>query len=92
MIADEAEVGFVHERGGLECVPAAFLREELLRDCAELIVDEREELIGGFAVALLGALNEKGDGVAGASGHGEESEKMTCGDREGRMSWRRRCI
>jgi hypothetical protein len=55
---EQAEVGLVDEGGGLEGVVGALGGHALVRDGAELVVDESEEVGGGPGVG--GALHEKG--------------------------------
>lgn len=49
--AEEVEVDFVDEGGGLEGVIAAFALHVMLGEFAELGIDERHELVGGVLAA-----------------------------------------
>src|SRR5262249_5717609 len=68
-LSGESEVGFVDEGGGLEGVSFALALEEMDGETFELLVDERDELGEGFAVASLHLGEEERD-VAGGVGHG----------------------
>src|SRR5258708_38600798 len=51
--ADQPEVCLVHERRGAERLPRLFLSQLRRRQLAQLVVDQRQELLGGARVALL---------------------------------------
>ena len=51
--ADQPQVGFVNQGGGFERLSRLFLGQLLRRQLAQLVVDQRQELLGGVRVALL---------------------------------------
>lgn len=57
---EEADVGFVNERGGLEGVTGAFAGHLGAGGLAEFVVDERPELCGGVWVAAANGGEEFG--------------------------------
>ncbi len=68
LIADQPQVGFVNEGGGVEGVAGGFGGHGRGGELPELIVDERQQLSGGAAVAGLGGFEELGDlGHCGSS-------------------------
>jgi len=58
---DEAEVGFVNEGGGLECVAGLFLSQFGGGELAKLVVDEGEELLGSRGIAGFDLGEDAGD-------------------------------
>src|SRR5262245_29650008 len=62
----QAQIGFMNKSRGLERLPRLLLRQLLRRQLAELVVDERQELLGGTGVALLdGGQNARDLGHSG---------------------------
>ena len=51
--AYEAQVGLVDQGRGLEGLPGPLLGQLLGRQPAQLVIDQRQELLGGAPVALL---------------------------------------
>ncbi len=58
LISDEPQVGFVNERGGIEGVARGFGCHARSGELSQLIVDKRQQLGGGLAVAGLGGIRE----------------------------------
>ena len=50
---DQPEVGLVDQGGGLEGLPRLLLGQLLRGQFAQLVVDQRQQLLGGLGVALL---------------------------------------
>ena len=61
--AHQPEVGLVDQGGGLERLARLLLGQLLGRQLAQLVVDERQELLGGVRVALLDRVQHPGDRV-----------------------------
>src|SRR2546425_4154178 len=59
--AHEPEPGFVHERGRLESVAGRLVRHLRRSQFAQLLIDEREQLLGCLGVALLNAVEDLSD-------------------------------
>ena len=53
VLIDEAEIGLVDESGGLQRLPWRFLGQPLGSQLAQLIVYQRQELLGSARIALL---------------------------------------
>ena len=51
--ADQPQVGLVDQGGGLERLPGLLLRQPPGGQPAELVVDQRQQALGGLGVALL---------------------------------------
>jgi hypothetical protein len=51
--AEQAEVGFVDEVGGLQRLPRLLLGQPGSRELSELVVYQRQELLGSQRIALL---------------------------------------
>ena len=51
--SDQPEVGLVDQGGGLERLAGLLLRQPLGGELAQLVVDQRQESLGGLRVALL---------------------------------------
>ena len=58
---DEAEVGLVDEGGGLEGLPRRLLGQAVGGELAQLVVDQRQQLLGSVRVALLDGRQDVGD-------------------------------
>ncbi len=68
LIPDQPQVGFVNEGGGVEGVAGSFGRHARGGELPQLIVDERQQLGRGLAVAGLGGIQELRDlGHCGSS-------------------------
>lgn len=50
-VADQPEVGFMHQRGGIEGVARLLRRHPRSGELPQLLINEREEFGGGAAVA-----------------------------------------
>ncbi len=57
--ADQAEIGFVHEGGGLKCLIARFVRHSRSRKLSQFVVDERKQFGGSLAIARRGGVDEE---------------------------------
>src|SRR5262249_36313373 len=53
LVINQAQVRFMHQRGRLKCLPWLLLGQSLSRELAQLVVDQRQELLGGVRAALL---------------------------------------
>ena len=64
---DQPEVGLVHQRRGLQAVPAALARQAAPRDPAQFIVYERNQLVEGGLIAFPPCEEQSGDlvGIVG---------------------------
>jgi hypothetical protein len=60
-LADQPQVRFVHQGGGLERLPGLLADHLLGRQPTQLVVDERQQLLGGVRVALLDRGQDVGD-------------------------------
>src|SRR5262249_10730058 len=58
---DEPQVGFVDQGGGLERLPGRLLGHPLCGQLTQLLVDERQQLLGGVRVALLDGAQDARD-------------------------------
>ena len=59
-VADEPEVGLVHQGGGVERVIGAFPRQLRRGQPAQLVIDQRQELLGRPGVAVLDSGKDPG--------------------------------
>src|SRR6266567_3385065 len=50
---DQAEIGFMHQGGGLEGLPGFFPRDLFRGQFTQLIVDQRQQPLGGLRIALV---------------------------------------
>src|SRR5262249_46653405 len=71
-LADQPEVGLVDQGGRLERQPPLLLGQFRCRELAQLVVDQRQELLGSVEVALL-------DGRQDACNFTHGSEDTRCG-------------
>ena len=53
VFSNQAQPGFVHERGRLKRLPGSFAGELGCRESPELVVNEYKQFLGGFRVACL---------------------------------------
>src|SRR5262249_12105531 len=58
---NKAKVGLVHQRGGLQGLSRLLLGQLRRRELAQLVVDQRQELLRGGRVALLDGRQDAGD-------------------------------
>ena len=65
LIADQTQVGFVDQRGSVERLPRPLLRQLLGGELAQLLVDQRQELLGGVRVALFEVGQDAGHVIHG---------------------------
>src|SRR5262249_39639213 len=63
--ADQPQVGLVDQRRGLERLAGLLLRQLPGGQLAQLVVDQRQELLGRLAVALPDRREEAGEVVPG---------------------------
>jgi hypothetical protein len=49
----QAQVGFVHESGGLQCLAGTLLGQSLCCQFPQLVVNERQKLLGSPGIALF---------------------------------------
>ncbi len=56
--ADQTQIGFVNEGGGVECLAGRFAGEALRGQLAQLVIDQRQQFIGGLRVAPSGAFQD----------------------------------
>ncbi len=59
--ADESQVGFVNQGGGLECLPRPLVGKPASGQATQLVVDQGQQLGGGVRVALLNRVQEMRD-------------------------------
>jgi hypothetical protein len=55
------QVGFVDKRRGLKRLPRLFVRQLLCCYLAQLVIDQRQELLSGVQIALLEGRQDAGD-------------------------------
>ena len=60
LAADQPQVGLVDQGGGLERLAGLLLGQLLGRQLAQLVVDQRQELLGRLRVALLDGREDAG--------------------------------
>ena len=53
LVTDQPEVGLVDQGRGLERLPRLLLGQLLRGQPAELVIDQRQQLLGGLGIALL---------------------------------------
>jgi hypothetical protein len=61
LVADEAQVGLVDQGGGVQGVAGGLRGHPRGGEPPQLVVNEREEVGGGFAVASRGGIEQAGD-------------------------------
>ena len=69
LLADHPHIGFVNQRRALQCVVGAFRLEMVMSQTAKLVVDQGQEILEGFFVALFPVLQKLGRLTAGVVGH-----------------------
>src|SRR5436309_7517185 len=70
LIADQSQIGFVNEGGGIEGVAGRFRCHPRGGEFSHLVVHEWEQVGGGLAIAGLGSIEE-----AGHIGHAAECNR-----------------
>jgi len=60
-IPNETEISLVHERGGLQGLSRRFVRHLVRRQSAQLLIDERQQFVGGRRIALFDSEQDAGD-------------------------------
>ena len=55
------QVGLVHQRGGVERLTGPLLSQLLRGESAQLVIDQRQELVRGLRVALFHGGQDAGD-------------------------------
>jgi hypothetical protein len=60
-LIDKAEVRLVNQRRGLKSMTVSLAAHRMSRDTAQLIVHERDELVGRSRVALTPRREQRGD-------------------------------
>src|SRR5215471_17483679 len=63
----QADVGFMHQSSGVERLPRFLLGELSSCQLAQLLVDQRQELLGGLRIALVDCGEDAGDFVQGGT-------------------------
>ena len=59
--SDQAQVGLMHQGGGLERLARLLLGQLLRRQAAQLVVDQGQQLLRGGRVVLLDGAQDVGD-------------------------------
>ena len=59
----QAQVGLVHQGGGLQGLTRLFLGQLVRRQFAQFVVDERQELLGRVRLAALDSTQDLGEAV-----------------------------
>jgi hypothetical protein len=59
--ADKPQISLMHQRCGAECLPGFFLSHLCRCKFAQLIVDQRQKLVGGTRIAFLDRRKNPGD-------------------------------
>jgi len=67
LAAYESEIGFVDQRGGLQRMAGLLSSQLPRRQLAQLVVHQREKLLGGPGIALLDCGQDAGDFEQGSS-------------------------
>jgi hypothetical protein len=60
-IANQPQVCLMNQTGGLQRLPRFLLRQLLAGELAQLVIDQRQELLSGLKVALLDGGQDTGD-------------------------------
>ena len=60
-VTTEPQPYLMHERGGLQRLFRWLARHFRRGEFAQFVIDERQDLVGGLRIALLGALEQKRD-------------------------------
>jgi hypothetical protein len=56
--ADQSHIRFMHQGGGLQCLPRLLLTEFPSREAAQLVVDQRQQQAGGVRIALFDGVQD----------------------------------
>jgi hypothetical protein len=78
----QAKVRLMHQRRGLERLPRLLLGEPLPRQPAQLVVDQRQQLIGGLGVALFDGGKDARDLAHAAQDNRRPAGRQTVGRAE----------
>ena len=54
--AHQAQPGLMNKSGGLECVAGGFTCHAMRRQFSELVINQREQFLGGFGITLVNAI------------------------------------
>jgi len=60
LVADQPQVGFVDEGGGVEGVAGGFGSHAYGGEFPQFVIEEREQICGGLAVTLLNGFEQAG--------------------------------
>ena len=61
VVAGQAQPGFVDQRSGLQRVTGGFIGHAGSRQFAQLVIDQRQQLVSGLGVAAINCLKYLGD-------------------------------
>lgn len=61
VVAHEPQISFVNQGGSLECLPGRLPGQPMRRQLPQLLIDERQKLLGGLRIALLDGAQNAGD-------------------------------
>src|SRR5437868_3337969 len=53
--SDQPQPGFMHQCGGLQSLTRRLIRQLVRRQLAQLVVDQRQQFLGGFGIAVMGS-------------------------------------
>ena len=81
ILADELDIGFVHQSGRIQRVPAALLPHEPRGQGADLVIDQRQEAIGRGGVPSFQLLEEPRGLRRIRIAHGSPAEEIRIGVR-----------
>jgi hypothetical protein len=59
--AAQAQIGLVDQGRRLQCLARLLAREPVRRQTAQLVIDQRQELVPGVRIALREGVQEVGD-------------------------------
>ena len=60
-LAHQTQPGLVNQRGGLECLTGLFVGHLVRGKFAQLLIDQRQQFVGGSAIALLDGCQDVSD-------------------------------
>ncbi len=66
--ADQPQVGFVDQLGGLDGLPGCFVGQSPGGQTAQFVVNQRDQILGRFPLAPLNRLQDDGDVSHGCVG------------------------
>ena len=61
LIPAKVQPGFMHQGRRLKCLTRSFVSHLVRRHSAQFVINQREQLIGGFRVAVFDGLEDLGD-------------------------------